>query len=87
MPRNLPEKCLRGLDDECEPMCQIQADDGDSFICCGLNIQRDVPQDVFTSCFKNHCSDTRYDMDEFDMLDVAEMQIRAVTTYKRGLES
>lgn len=82
MSRKYPNKCLRGLDD-CGPLCQIQSDDKVSFICCGLNFVRDVKQDIYRSCFKTEDTDSMYDMDEFDMLDVAEMQIRAITMQRR----
>jgi hypothetical protein len=80
--RELPRKCLRNVDD-CGPLCQIVSDDKTSFICCGLNFVRNVKCDIYRTCFKTVETDSMYDMDEFDMLDVAEMQIRAITTQKR----
>lgn len=54
MPLRLPETCLRGLSD-CEPLAQIQSDNGDSFICCGVNdgARRKMNEDRFTHCWQN----------------------------------
>lgn len=80
--RRLPHKCLRNLED-CGPLCQIQSTDKSSFVCVGLNFVRDVKQDIYRSCFKTKNTDSMYDMDEFDLLDVAEMHVKAVTMNKR----
>jgi len=61
----LPEKCMRGI--ECQPLALI-VDAGNGFLCCGLNTEREVDIDIFTHCFKNESTDTRFDMSKEDLL-------------------
>ena len=70
MPIQLPDLCLRGLDD-CEPLSQIAADDGSSFICCGLNdgSSRCIEQDEFRHCWVNEKIDEMSDWDARDITD------------------
>ena len=64
----LPDKCLRGYLN-CEPLAQIEADNGDSFICCGLNDGsiREIEADRFTFCFKNLDTDEETYNDKRDL--------------------
>lgn len=70
MPIPLPDICLRGLDD-CEPLSQIAADDGSSFICCGMNDgrTRTVEHDRFRHCWVNREIDELSDWDARDLAD------------------
>ncbi len=61
----LPNKCLRGID--CMPLSLI-IDSSKGFLCCGLNKSRNEPIDIFTHCFKNELTDTRFDMSKQDLL-------------------
>jgi len=63
--------CPRSLCN-CEPRANIVADDGSSFICCGeSNLEsRTVVQDRFRVCFYNEDTDTMYDHDEIDLIDL-----------------
>lgn len=62
----LPEKCIRGIDC-CMPLSLI-IDTSEGFLCCGLNKSRNEPIDIFTHCFKNELTDTRFDMSKQDLL-------------------
>lgn len=62
----LPEDCPRGLD-SCEAYATIQATEGDSFFCCGMNdgVGIEIPTDRYNLCFRNpvvdqiSCNDKR----------------------------
>jgi len=70
MPLFLPEKCLRNRK-YCSPLAQIEADDGESFICCGANDGsiNDNHQDRFTLCWKNEVVNEESDWDRRDLID------------------
>jgi len=53
-------------------MSNIVADDESSFICCGESnpASRTVVQDRFRVCFYNGDTDTTYDHDEIDLIDL-----------------
>ncbi len=66
-----PERCLRGRSD-CQPLAQMEADTGESFVCCGERtndpLERTVPQDRFTHCWKTLDGvDEMQHMDRYDM--------------------
>jgi len=64
----LPKKCIRRLND-CKPLSLIVASDK-SFICCGLNKERNIDSDIFRHCFKNDFTDSMYDYDKKDCLSI-----------------
>lgn len=66
-----PERCLRNRTD-CQPLAQIEADSGESFVCCGDRLGDPtmwaVPQDRFTHCLKTQDGvDQMQHMDRYDL--------------------
>ncbi len=82
-----PGYCPRekGMNEVCEPWVYTIADDGTSFICCGESDSdsRSVPQDKFRLCFVNADTDTCYDHDVNDLLDLLAMISGALALEKR----
>ena len=54
-------------DTDCMPLSLI-VDTANGFLCCGLNKERNESIDIFTHCFKNDSTDTRFDMSKQDLL-------------------
>lgn len=88
MPLYLPEKCLRCRTD-CEPLAQIESDDGVSFICVGHNdgTDRAEPGDQFTLCWKNGEVDERGHWDDRDLIDTASVILQALSADRNGYET
>lgn len=82
--RTLPSKCLRG-DANCQPLSQIASDDGSTFVCCGTSCpdSRSVEGDFLRHCFKSVHTDSIFDMDELDALDVIEVLTCGMSMAKR----
>ena len=76
----LPEKCLRDRSDCC-PLSQICEDDGDGFICCGLNDEnsRTEIQDIFRHCWKTDNIDEMTDWDKRDIIDTISVLSKALS--------
>jgi len=76
----IPRVCPRGRDD-CEALATIQSDEGDSFVCAGLNdgSTRVINQDRFTFCFKNEVIDEMSHNDEQDMRDMMSVVAQALS--------
>lgn len=66
------DTCPRHLSN-CSPLANVVADDGSTFVCCGLSepAGRTVPEDSFRLCFVSETTDTIYDHDEVDLRDLA----------------
>ena len=81
----LPEKCLRGMDD-CEPLAQIEATNGESFWCVGENdgTRRDIEQDKYTVCFKSQNVDEEDHYDKRDLTHHAAVLIQALAIIEEG---
>lgn len=77
--RNLPDKCLRSL--ECQPLHAVVSDEADTFVCCGLHGAGG--RDPYRMCFKSVETDTMYDHDKLDLLDMAEVITRSLSTAQR----
>lgn len=77
--RTTPSKCMRGL--ECQPLHAVVSDEADTFICCGLHGAGG--HDPYRMCFKSMTTDSMYDHDEFDLLDMSEVAIRSLSTAQR----
>lgn len=79
-----PEDCPRKKEG-CEPFANIVADDGSSFVCCGESdpSSRTVLQDKFRLCFVTPDTDTCYDHDETDLLDLLAVISDALSTARR----
>ena len=75
---HLPERCLRDRAD-CEPLAQLAADDGTSFICCGRNAEREHPADRFRVCWKNDAVDEMGDWSERDIKDTLSVLAQALS--------
>jgi hypothetical protein len=56
---------------DCEPLSQIAADDGGSFICCGFNDEstRKHASDRYRHCWVNSEVDEMSDWDDRDIAD------------------
>ncbi len=85
--RETPEQCLRGRSD-CQPLHAIEGfspGSGPSFICCGFSDvdSRNHVGDEYRVCFKTDVTDTIYDHDEMDMLDLIEVLSRGMSTASR----
>lgn len=80
MPFYLPNKCLRGRSD-CQPLAQIESDNGISFICCGHNdrTSRTIPKDEFRVCWKNAEIDEMSDWDKRDITDTISILAQALS--------
>ena len=78
------EKCPK-KNKLCEPWANIVSDDESSFICCGEShlLTRSVPQDNFRLCFHNDDTDTCYDHDEIDLLDLLAVISDALALAKK----
>ena len=83
-PRQTPGFCLRGTE-TCAPMHAIVSDDGATFVCCGRQHDGES-HDPYRMCFKSQTTDTIYDHDELDLLDIIEVATRALSTVKRFTE-
>ena len=92
MPIMLYEKCWRNRQD-CEPIHCIDGVNGDlteeqmmtleyepdSFVCSGYVIgEREVEQDAYRLCFKNHCTDEMSDNDIQDLSSVLVVVAAAI---------
>lgn len=75
---SLPARCPRCRED-CGPLSQIESDSGESFICCGHNTARNIPQDRFRLCFKNGLVDEMTDNDEADLHDLLSVIAQALS--------
>ncbi len=76
----LPKKCLRERTN-CNPYSQIESDDKESFICCGVNdgtISK-ILQDKFTLCFKNDDVDSITLNDKRDLTHIASVILQALS--------
>ncbi len=62
----VPEYCPRQRVD-CKSLSQSITGGHQSFICCGENTKRRLPQDKYRLCFKNSVIDT---IEDFDMRDI-----------------
>lgn len=64
------EKCPRNTD--CEPLSNVVADNGESFVCVGLHniVKKNHPQDIYRHCFKSIDTDSIHDYDEYDFKSV-----------------
>lgn len=84
----LPDKCLRKRDN-CEPLAQIESDNGKSFICCGLNdgSTRQEPQDIFTHCWVNGDIDDETDWDKRDITDTISVFAQTLSVYENMEEN
>ena len=80
--RTLPDGCPRGL--QCKAMARVESDDASTFVCCGLH---DGDDDPFRMCFKSETTDSMYDHDEHDLLDMIEVASRAMSTATRIKEA
>ena len=80
----MQSECCRERED-CKPWAYTIADDESSFICCGRSDPdtRSVPQDEFRLCFVNADTDTCYDHDELDLLDLLDVISCALALAKR----
>ncbi len=73
------ETCPRQTD--CEPLSNIVADGGASFVCVGLHreMKKDYPQDKFRHCFKSEAgTDTVFDYDTYDLKSVISIMSEAL---------
>lgn len=77
-------ECCRERED-CQPWVFTVTDDKSSFICCGKSDPdtRSVPQDEFRLCFVTPDTDTRYDHDELDLLDLLDVISGALALARR----
>lgn len=82
--RVTPDYCPRAIDG-CMPLHAIRASDHTTFICCGLQ-REGQSHDPYRMCFKSETTDTMFDHDEFDLLDMIEVATRAMSTHKRFSE-
>jgi hypothetical protein len=78
MPVHLPE-CCRDLD--CQALSLVRSDDGTTFVCCGL--YHEGVADPYRLCFRSATTDTMYDHDILDLLDIAAVIIRGLSAAKR----
>lgn len=84
MSKPLPEGCPRKL--ECVPLHRIESDDDPkTFVCCGLPGELD-DFDPYRFCFKTADTDTMYDHNELDLLDMVEVIVTALSNAKRMKE-
>ena len=76
----LPDKCLRNSSD-CQPLSQIQSDNDNSFICCGLNndTTKKVKQDIFCHCWVNSEIDELSYLDRRDITDTISILAQALS--------
>lgn len=104
MPVMLYPKCWRGRDD-CEPIHCIDGVDEElteeqmmlleyeptSFVCTGcVQGEREVKQDLYRLCFKNHCTDEMSDNDMQDLTSIlavvsAAVNIDAIRKVRSGV--
>lgn len=79
MPFMLPQKCLRGFN-TCKPLSQIEADNHESFFCCGENdgSMSLIPEDRFTVCFKGQFRDQISFNDRRDLAHTAAVIVQAL---------
>ena len=72
------ENCPKNLD--CQPLSNIVADDGSSFVCVGLHkdINNKYPEDRFRHCFKSESTDSMYDYDDYDLKSVVSVMSEAL---------
>ncbi len=83
--RTTPDACRRDFD--CQPLHAIVSSDNKSWMCCGLHGDKmEHSEDVYRLCFVNTETDTRYEHDEYDLLDLVEVISRGMST-KRRLEA
>ncbi len=83
-------ECPRGLDN-CQSLAAILSDDppGATFVCCGLGkpesreAYRGTQRDIFRHCFKSEETDSMFDHDHIDLLDIIEVTSKAMATLKR----
>jgi len=78
----LPKKCMRKLND-CNPLSLILAIDK-SFICCGLNKERNIESDIFRHCFKNDSTDSMYDYNKKDLLSIIAVLAESMNIVEQG---
>ena len=78
MARLTPGGCPRGR--ACEPLHRIESDEGKSYVCCGLV---DRPVDPYRMCFVTPTTDSMYDHDVLDLLDMVEVIVRGMSTHRR----
>lgn len=76
----LPEKCLRKRND-CNPYAQIESDDHESLICCGVHdgTMSKILQDKYTLCFKNDDVDSITLNDKRDLTHLASVILQALS--------
>lgn len=79
MGRTTPPECLRGL--ACDPLHAVVSDDGTTFICCGLHGAGGV--DPYRLCVRSETTDSMYDHDILDLLDLVEVVTRSLSTAMR----
>ncbi len=81
---NCPEKCPRGLSN-CKPYGHIGSNIGEekeqSFFCCGKNdgTMSQIPEDIYTLCFKGEFRDNMSFNDRRDLVDTAQVIITALS--------
>jgi hypothetical protein len=75
----IPYDCPRGRKD-CISLAKIEADDGSSFFCCGENNGKmpEVPQDIYTTCFKGAFRDEISNSDKRDLTHQASVLIQSL---------
>jgi len=61
-------------------LSQVLSDDGATFVCCGLN---ERPDDPFRHCFKSETTDTMYDHDRRDLIDIIHVLSGAMAAEER----
>lgn len=79
MSRQTPVECPREL--KCQPLHCVMADDASSYVCCGLI--RFESDDPYRLCFVTPKTDSCYDHDELDLLDIVEVITRGLSTRLR----
>lgn len=81
MSRLTPGGCPRGVKAECcEPLHRVMSDDGSTYVCCGMVNQ---PVDSYQLCFVTRQTESAYDCDELDLLDMVEVITRALSSARR----
>lgn len=72
------ETCPKNL--ECQPLSNIVADDGSSFVCVGLHkdLNNEYPEDRFRHCFKSETTNSMYHYDDYDLKSVVSIMSEAL---------
>lgn len=73
----LPEQCLRGFL-PCQPLGQIESDNKESHICCGLTGRYTDP---FQLCWRNKLIEETSSWDKRDLVDTASVILQALSAH------